>query len=162
LHNQDLNFLDAIRMAMEAEHEATTFYSDAVQKTTNPLARKLFEQLANFEHYHYTKLADLEESLCKNDACIMYENRDLDFPVPDEVEQIKQADKMSAMGVITMALEIKSKARERYTALAEQTTDPDGQAMFKRLAEEERANHHILDKVYWRLNNRGRRAWSRP
>jgi rubrerythrin len=92
----------------------------------------------------------------------MYENRDLDFPVPDEVEQIKQADKMSAMGVITMALEIKSKARERYTALAEQTTDPDGQAMFKRLAEEERANHHILDKVYWRLNNRGRRAWSRP
>ena len=71
MYNQDVNFLDAIRMAMEAEQKASAFYNDAVQKTTNPLARKLFEQLANFEHYHYTKLADLEESLCENGACIM-------------------------------------------------------------------------------------------
>ncbi|MCP4540511.1 MAG: ferritin family protein [Chloroflexi bacterium] len=161
MHNQDVNFLNAIRMAMDAEQKATTFYNDAVPKTTNPLARKLFGQLANFEHYHYTKLADLEKSLCENNACIMYENRELDFPVPDEVEQIKQADTTSAMGIITMAMEIKSKAKEKYTALAEQTTDPDGQDMLKRLAAEEDANHKILDKVYWRLNNRGGDAWSR-
>ena len=81
--------------------------------------------------------------------------------MPDEVEQIKQADNMSAMGIVTMAMEIKSKAKERYTTLAEQTTDPDGQAMLKRLAAEEHTNHSILDKVYWRLNNRGGDAWSR-
>ena len=157
---KDVNFLDAIRMAMKAEQKAAVFYTDAVQKTTNPLTRKLFEQLADFEHHHYTKLTDLEESLCKDGACIMYEDRSLDFSVPDEVEQIKQADKMSAMGIITMAMEIKSKAKERYSALAEQTADPDGQAMLKRLAAEEHANYDILDKVYWILNNRGGQAWS--
>ena len=162
MNNQDLNFLDAIRMAMEAEQKAAAFYTDAAQKTANPLSKKLFEQLANFERYHYAKLSDLEKSLCENDACIMYQGRELSFPVPDEVEKIQESDDMSAMGVVTMALEIKSKAQKRYTALAEQTSDPDGQAMFKRLAEEEHANHRILDKVYWKLNNRGRRAWSKP
>jgi rubrerythrin len=57
-------------------------------------------------------------------------------------------------------MEIKRKARERYAALAEQTTDPDGQAMFKRLAEEERANYDILANAYWSLNNRGVWVWS--
>ena len=155
MHTQDLNFLDAIRMAMEAEQKAAAFYADAAQKTTNPLGRRLFEQLADFELYHHAKLADLEKSLCENDACIIYDGRELSFPVPDEVEKIQESDKMSAMGIITLALEIKSKAKARYTALAEQTTDPDGQAMFKRLAEEEHANHRILDNLYWRLNNRG-------
>jgi rubrerythrin len=77
------------------------------------------------------------------------------------VEKIKEADKMSAMGIITMAMDIKSKAEKRYAALAEQTTDPEGQAMFKRLAEEERSNHRVLSDAYWSLNNRGVWGWSR-
>jgi rubrerythrin len=161
MNNQDLGFLDAIRMAMEAEQKAAAFYADAVQKTTNPLGRRLLVQLSEFEHYHYTKLVELEESLCQNDACIMYEGKELSFPVPDEVEEVREADKMSVMGIITMAMKIKSKAEGRYSALAEQTTDPDGQAMFKRLAEEEHANHRILRNAYWSLNQRGVWAWSR-
>ena len=161
MDNPDLSFLDAIQMAMEAEQKAAAFYDETARKTANPLGRRLFEQLSEFEHYHYTKLAALEESLCKDGACIMYEGRELSFPVPDEVEKIKEADKMSAMGIITMAMEIKSKAKERYVALAEQTTDPDGQAMFKRLAEEEHTNHRILRDAYWSLNNHGVWAWSR-
>jgi len=160
MNNQDLNFLDAIRMAIEAEKEAAVFYDEAARKTKNPLGRRLFEQLAEFEKYHQSKLSALEESLCQDGACIIYQGRDLSFPVPDEVDKIKEADKMSAMGIITMAMEIKEKAEKRYTALAEQTTDPSGQAMFRRLAEEEHANYRILSDAYWSLNNRGVWAWS--
>lgn len=162
MNGQDLNFLDAIRMAMEAEQKAVAFYTDVAQKTSNPLSKKLFKQLVSLGQYHHTKLADLEKSLCENDACIMYQGRELSFSIPDEVEKIQESDKESAMGIITTAMEIKSKAQERYLALAEQTTDPDGQAMFERLAAEEQANHRILSNLYWRLNNRGRPAWSRP
>ncbi len=160
MNSQDLNFLDAIRMAIQAEEKAADFYEEAAQKTHNPLGRRLFKQLAEFEKYHRTKLSDLEESLCKDGACIIYEGRDLSFPVPGEVEKIKQADKMSAMGIITMAMEIKEKAEKRYRALAEQTTNPAGQAMFRRLAEEEHANYGILSDAYWSLNNHGVWAWS--
>jgi hypothetical protein len=155
MDDQDLSFLDAIRMAIEAEQNAAAFYTNAAQKTSNPLARRLLGQLAEFEDYHRTKLVDLEKSLCENGACILYEGKRLLFQVPDEVEKLKEADRMSAMEVITVAIDIKQKAEERYTALAEQTTDLDGQAMFTRLAEEERSNRRILDKAYWSLSNRG-------
>jgi rubrerythrin len=155
MDDQDLNFLDAIRMAIEAEQNAVVFYTDAAQKTSNPLTRRLLRQLAQFEDYHRTKLADLEKSLCENGACILYEGKRLLFEVPDEMEKLQEADRMSAMEVITAAIDIKQKAEERYTALAKQTADPDGQAMFTRLAEEERTNRRILDKAYWSLNNRG-------
>jgi rubrerythrin len=155
MNNQDLSFLDAIRMAIEAEQNAASFYTDAAQKTNNPLARRLLRQLADFERYHYTKLTELEKSLCESGACILYEGKQLLFEVPEEVEKLEEADRMSAVEVITAAIEIKQKAEERYTALAKQTTDPHGQAMFTRLAEEERTNRRILDKVYWSVNNRG-------
>jgi rubrerythrin len=155
MDDQDLSFLDAIRMAIEAEQNAAAFYTNAAQKTNNPLARRLLGQLAEFEDYHRTKLVDLEKSLCENGACILYEGKRLLFQVPDEVKKLKEADRMSAMEVITVAIDIKQKAEERYTAMAEQTTDPDGQAMFTRLAEEERSNRRILDKAYWSLSNRG-------
>jgi hypothetical protein len=51
---------------------------------------------------------------------------------------------------------LSSKSLYAKTApVSEQTTDPNGQAMFKRLAEEEHANYLILEKAYWSLNNRG-------
>jgi rubrerythrin len=160
MNNQDLNFLDAIRMAIEAEARAVGFYDEAAKRTANPLGRDLLKQLADFERYHHTQLVDLEDSLCSDGACIIYEGRELDFPVPDEVERIKQADRMSAMSIIEAAIEIKRKAQERYAALAEQTTDPNGQAMFQRLAEEEQANRRILENAYWSLNNQG--VWKQP
>ncbi|MGD2144834.1 MAG: ferritin family protein [Anaerolineae bacterium] len=160
MNNQDLNFLDAIRMAIGAEESAAAFYDEAAKKTMNPLGRELLGQLADFERYHHTKLLALEDSLCSNGACIMYQGRELEFPVPDEVEKIKEADRMSAMGIIDSAIEIKRKAEERYAALAEQTSDPDGQAMFQRLAKEEHANRRVLEDAYWSLNDRG--VWIPP
>jgi rubrerythrin len=42
--NLDLNLLDAIRTAMEAEQKAAAFYANAAQKTANPLGQELFSQ----------------------------------------------------------------------------------------------------------------------
>jgi len=155
MDNGDLNFLDAIRIAMQAEDRAAIFYEEAAGKTSNPVGRKLLEQLSDFERHHHSQLQALEESLCSDGACIMYAGRELGLDVPAEVEKIKEADKMSAMGIIDVAIEIKRQAEKRYQALAEQTTDPNGQAMFKRLAEEELANRRILQEAYWSVNNRG-------
>jgi rubrerythrin len=160
MNNDDLNFLDAIRMAIEAEKRAAAFYDKAASRTGNPLGRALLEQLADFERHHHSQLLALEDSLCNDGTCIIYEGRELDFPVPDEVKSIEEADRMSAMGIIEAAIEIKRKAEKRYAALAEQTGDPNGQAMFRRLAEEERANHRVLQDAYWSINNRG--VWIQP
>jgi rubrerythrin len=75
--NQDLNLLDALEIAMEAEQKAAAFYADAAQKAANSLGQELFSQLVDFERYHHAKLADLEKSLRDEDAFIEYEGREL-------------------------------------------------------------------------------------
>lgn len=156
---QNLDLMDAIEIAMEAERQAAAFYADAAKKTET-LGKGLLEKLAEFERHHYDILADLKKSLRDQGAFIGYEGRELTIPAPSEVQVNAEPDKMSMMGIITTALDIERQAEERYAALAEQTGDPDGQAMFKRLAKEEHKHHDILSKAYWSLNNYG--VWVRP
>ena len=160
MNNQDLNLLDAIKIAMEAEEKAASFYADAAQKVANPLGRRLFEQLVEFEHSHYSKLAALEQSLRDEGVFIGYEGRELELPPLGEVDGIQEENLKSVMGIIDTALDIERGAEKRYAALAEQTTDPDGQSMFKRLSEEEHTHYRILNEAYWNLNNRGVWSWS--
>jgi rubrerythrin len=158
--HQDLNLADTIRIAMEAEQKAAALYGDAAQKTSNPLGQRLFNRLAEFERHHYDKLLALQESLREQGAFTEYEGEELSLPAPGEVEGIPEPHKMSMMKIVTMAQEVERKAEERYVALAGQTTDPTGQAMFKRLAEEEQAHFRLLRDVYWNLNDHGTWSWS--
>ena len=63
------------------------------------------------------------------------------------------------MDILTMAQEIEKSASTKYKALAEQTSDKDGKAMFVQLAKEEQSHLKILTEVYWNLNDRGVWAW---
>jgi rubrerythrin len=157
--NQDLNLLDAIQIAKEAEQKAAAYYADAAEKT--PLiAKGLFEQLAGFERYHYEKLVSLEASLRDKGAFIEYEGRELTFPARGEIETpIEEPGKMSLMEIVSLGIDIEREAEKRYAALAEQTADPAGQSMFKRLAEEEHTHYRILSNAYWSLNDRGVWEW---
>ena len=156
---QNMTLLDAIKIAMEAEKKAAAFYADAAQKTET-LGRELLERLAEFERHHYDILAKLEQSLRDQGTFIGYEGKELTFPAPSEVQTTAEPDKMSMMGIITTALEIETEAEKRYTALAGQTSDPDGKAMFEKLAEEEHKHHAILSDAYWSLSNHG--TWVPP
>ncbi len=158
MSNPDLTLLDAIQMAMEAEQKAAAFYDNAAQKVDSPLGQELFEQLADFERYHYAKLDDLARSLREEGTFIDYEGKELSVSVPAEVEG-KEVNKMSVLEIIALAIDTEQAAQDRYTALAEQTTDPAGQEMFKRLAQEEHTHYRILNDEYYHLNNDGLWVW---
>ena len=158
MSEKDLTLVDAIQIAMEAEKKAAAFYADAAQKTET-LGRELLERLAEFERHHYDILAKLEQSLRDQGTFIGYEGKELTFPAPSEVQTTAEPDKMSMMGIITTALKIEEEAEKRYNALAEQTSDPAGQSMFKRLALEENKHHKILKDAYVNLNNHGTWVW---
>ena len=154
MSEQTLTLLDAIRLAKEAEQQASVLYGNAAQEATNPLVRRLFEQLAAFEELHYEKLLDLETSLRDKGAFIKYEGREeLAVPAQGEVERIEGVKKTSGAKVIRQAMDIERAAEERYDALAEQTVDPDGIKMFKRLAKEERNHYLVLERAYYDLSN---------
>lgn len=166
MSEQNLTLANAVRIAAEAEKQSVDLYRDAAKKARNTKIERLFNGLADFEQQHYDKVAELALSLQKKGKFIFYEGCSLPIPAQSEVEMFPQAGDVlnethvSIMDVITMAQTVEQQADKRYSALAEQTTDPDGKAMFQRLAKEEKSHLRLLTEVYWNLNDRGVLAWS--
>ena len=159
--NEKGGLLEALRMAQAAEQKAAQLYADAANETSNPPARELFEKLAAFERHHYEKLVEQEKQLRAGDAFAEYEGHDnLELSSPGEVAKIEEPARKSAMEVVSMAMEIEQEAQDRYNSLADETTDPDGRAMFRRLAEEEHSHYLVLSDAYFSLSNG--RGWDVP
>ena len=64
--------IDAIKLAMDAEQQAHSYYSQSAQKATNPKGKSMFNQLAAFELNHYNYLKSLLESLEEGNGWIAY------------------------------------------------------------------------------------------
>jgi rubrerythrin len=151
--DDNLSLVDAIRLAKEAEQKAASLYRAAAGEATNPLVRRLFEQLAEFEVVHYEKLLELERSLREQGTFIDYEGKELSAPAEGGVARIEGAQKTSAAKVLNQSMHYETEAEKRYTALAKRTTDPRGKSMFERLAEEEHQHYLVLQSVYYDVMN---------
>ena len=155
----------AVRLAAEAEKEAVEFYQNAAQKASKTALQRLFIGLAQLEQLHYDKVVELTLSLQKQGKFLFYEGCSLVIPAQSEIDMAKEAGdalestKLSLMDVLTAAQNIEKGVGKRYSELAEQTSDPDGKAMFEQLAREENRHLDLLTEVYWNLNDRGVLVW---
>lgn len=165
MSEQNLNVIDAIQMAMESEKRAVIAYSDAAKNAPHVALEKLFTGLAGLEQHHYDKVAELAASLQKKGKYIVYEASSISIAPQSEIEiagiagDVLGGKKVSMMEVLTMAQNIEQELGKWYSALAEQTSDRDGKAMFQWLAKEEQSHLKLLTTVYWNLNDRGVLAW---
>jgi rubrerythrin len=151
---KDLTLRDALAVAKEAEQAAAALYAEAVRDAVNPLVRRLLEQLVGYERYHYQKLVELEKSLQEKGAYIRYEGQaPLAVEPASEVPAVESVRHTSAAKVMKQAIGFEKQAEERYAALAEQTDDPDGKAMFERLAGEEHSHRLALTSTYYDMAN---------
>lgn len=156
------SLLDAVRIVKENERIASTKYAEASQKLIQSKCKVLFEQLANFEQYHFEKLSALEASLEKSGGFIPYEGRELVLPPVFEIKAAEEPERKPLMGIISEALDLEEQSQKAYTELAKRITDPFGREMFKRLAEEEGHHFKTLSEVYWTLTNLGTWQYSKP
>lgn len=150
---------------MDAELKAQAFYAQAAVEIQEPQGRDLLGRLAAFEQYHYQQLADLARSLREDGAFIAYEARTVEHFAPTlargetggtQIEELKDTP-----AILSKAIENEKIAGERYRVLAEETDDPDGQDMFRKLANEERIHQRILEDEFFSISNQGTWGWSR-
>jgi rubrerythrin len=156
------NLLDAIRVVKENERIASANYADAAQKVSNPIGKNLFEQLAEFEKFHYEKLTVLEASLEAKGDFINYEGKEFPLPPVFEIKAAQEPNTKSTMKIITLAMDLEKQVEKAYADLSAQIKDPKGHEMFYKLSEEEHKHWRILSEAYWNLNNMGTWKWSRP
>jgi rubrerythrin len=165
MNDKDLTVVDAIQIALESEKKAAAAYSDAAKNAPHVALEGLFNGLAGLEQHHYEKVAELAASLQKKAKYIIYEASSINISPQSEIEiagiagDVLGGKKASMMDVLTMAQDIEKQLDKRYSALAEQTSDQDGKAMFEWLAKEEQSHLELLTTVYWNLNDRGVLAW---
>ena len=155
--------LKAIKCAMDAEMKAHENYTQAAQKSTNPKGKDMFSQLAAFELGHYNNLKALFDSLSDDKGWPTYAGTQFsETPESHEGEASSVEVSESRDGVLSIlseAIEGEKRACEYYTKLAEETTDPAGKEMFKKLAEEEKLHTKILNDQWYSLNNQGVWVW---
>lgn len=155
---------EALDIAMDAELKAQAFYAQAAVEIRDPQGRDLLGRLAAFEQHHYEKLAELARSLQENGQFIEYEGRTVDQFLPQvgrgETAGILLEQMKDEAGILSKAIENEKLAGERYQVLAEETTDPAGQDMFRQLANEEKVHQRILEDEFFSLSNQGTWAWS--
>jgi len=156
------SLLDAVRVVKENERIAFASYTDAAQRISNPMGKELFENLAEFEKFHFEQLTALEISLEEKGEFINYEGKEFPIPPTFEIKAAQEPGTKSVMSIISAAIDLEKQAEEAYADLATQTTDPQGYEMFSTLSEEEHKHFRLLLDAYWTLNNLGVWKWSRP
>jgi rubrerythrin len=155
------NLLDAIRIVKENERIASESYANAA-KRINTLGKQLFEQLSEFEKFHYEKLTALEKSLEEKGDFINYEGKEFALPPKLELRFTEEPDNKSLLQIIIEAMKLEKQAEKAYSDLAAQLTDPMGHKMFIRLSQEEHKHYDILSNAYDSLSQTGAWQWLRP
>jgi rubrerythrin len=155
------NLLDAIRVVKGNEKIALEFYTETAKSLGEHLGKVLFEQLSEFERFHYEKLSILEKSLEETGEFINYEGKELSLPPIIEIKVDEEPKRNSLVSNISAARNLEKQAEKAYADLAAQLTDPQGRKMFIKLSEEEHNHYRILTDAYWSLNDTGVWKWSR-
>jgi rubrerythrin len=161
---RELGLEEALDIAMDAELKAQAFYAQAAIEVQDAHGRDLLGRLAAFEHYHYEKVAELARSLYESGRFIEYETQTLEQFMPlvgsGEAGSTPFEDLKDTASILTKAIGNEKIAGERYRALAAETTDPLGQDMFRKLANEENIHERILEDEFYSLSNQGTWGWS--
>ncbi len=154
------NELKAIRVAMDAEKEASQAYSRMAKKTRNPKGRDMFQQLSEFEMNHYKKLGELLKSVQEKGEWILYSGTSLKRKtISLKTEKPKGQEQLTDIDALRIAIKEEKKAAAYYRSVAELTKDPRGKDMYKRLANEETFHEKILNDQFYSLSNTGIWSW---
>jgi len=147
---------EILQMAIQLEKKGYEYYSEASQKITNSVGRKMLERLAQDEINHVNRFTEMYNALTENSIADVV----LDKVEPttfDEVfnrlqEQLEGAvEELQETGVddaevIEMALDLENHASFFYSEAAKKATDPKIKEFLEGLAEEERAHYDVLRK----------------
>ena len=156
------SLLDAVRVVKENERIASASYADAAHKVSSEVGRHLFEQLSEFEKFHYEQIGLLETSLAETGEFIDYAGRDFPQPPVFEIKAVQESNIKTVMGIISAAMDLEKQSEKAYADLASQSVDPRGHEMFRKLSDEEHNHFRLLEEAYWTLNNMGTWKWTRP
>lgn len=160
MENEQIRTLEVLQLAVRMEVEGKEFYLKASQKSSNRLARELFEQLANEEDVHRRKFEEIHEALKRGQnwpdtepPSEKGEKLKSLFTVATKALGSKTEAAASELEAIKMAMDMEIKSRDFYHSRSEESTLPVEKRFYETLAGEERGHHLALLDSYEYLSD---------
>ncbi|MGD8626454.1 MAG: ferritin family protein [Anaerolineae bacterium] len=145
--------LAALQMGIQTEIDGYHFYQEFGQRTSDPKAKEAFERLAQDEMAHLELLRNVKAMLEQSGQWAKHQSLALDStpgaPIfsRERVEQNVVAY-TSDLSALRLAYLIEKDAVDFYQRAAEGTQDPEGQRLFRDLAEMEQGHLRLLEGEY--------------
>lgn len=156
--------LDALQVALNNELKEHEFYLKHAERTSNPVGKAMFKQIADEEMEHYERLKQLAEKWEKEGKW----PETVPLQVKDTVvkkvltEAAKQAPKTvkgdaDDLKALRVAIDFEAKGTEYYAKLRDEVSDPKEKAFFNLLANIEHEHYvslkdteeYFTDPVSW-------------
>jgi len=160
MENEQAKTIEVLQLAVRMEVEGKEFYQKASQKSSNKLAKELFQQLANEEDVHRRKFVEIYEALRRGQHWPDVE------PPSEKGKKIKSlfAEATKALGskfkvaeseleAIKIAMDMEVKSYNLYHSRSEESTLPVEKRFYDTLAGEERGHHLALVDSYEYLSD---------
>jgi len=156
---------DIIRAAIQLERDGRKFYLDAAAKTSNALARKMFESLADDELRHIEwieQLAPGEKSAEAVNKELYQRLSNIFANAPESVRRIAEVAQ-DDIEAIKLGVEMEVKSRNAYLRWAEASETEELRFLCNVLAEAERFHQELLENtieylehsIDWFLQDKG-------
>lgn len=152
---ENQGFIDAVKLAMEAEKRAAEFYHQASEHTSDPKGRDMFAQLERFELKHYENLETYLEGDFREYKGTEFE----EFKTALSPQTYEGDGLTNDIDAISYAIEAEKKAKAAYRDLAALAAEERIVAFFNKLVYEEDLHRRLLEDQYFALSNKGYWTW---
>ncbi len=160
MKNEQARAIEVLRLAVRMEVEGKEFYQKASQKSSNKLAKDLFQQLANEEDVHRKKFEEIHEVLKRGQnwpdvAPPSEKGKKLKSLFSEATKTLGSKVKVaeSELEAINIAIDMEIKSYNLYHSRSEESTLPLEKRFYESLAGEERGHHLALTDSLEYLSN---------
>jgi rubrerythrin len=137
---------DVIKLALEKEQEAVTFYTKAVSIVTNPGTRIMLAELAKEEEQHVAYLSDIQAGKTAASAGSRPLPAGMDLSAYLKAEPL--SDNSTPQDVMLLAIKREERAVAFYTAQLPVVSGTELQPLFEQLLAWEKEHKERLEAEY--------------
>ena len=148
--------MNAIEISIKMEKDAISFYSEAAEKTSNPVGKKMFLTITEDEKRHLEMLSQIFKGLdiTIEDVSPMKNIKTVFESMKDEMMQKVEAttDELEAFKI---AMQMEKEGMEFYEKAVSEVTSEKEKKLFERLAREEQQHYNIFANTHNFLSDTG-------
>jgi rubrerythrin len=160
MEKEQARMLEVLQIAVKMEVDGKEFYQQASQKSTNKLAKELFQQLANEEDVHRKKFEEIYEALRRgqnwpNVGAPSEKGKRLKSLFAEATKALGSKIEVaeSELEAIKTAIDMEIQSYNLYYSRSEASTLPVEKRFYETLAGEERGHHLGLLDSYEYLSD---------